>query len=259
MMESIIDTLTNYAMLTDSPFLMVFLLALVFAFDPCAILTNIAAIGYISKDIENKNIALKKGLWYTLGRTIAYGLLGLTLIILIQLGKNIIPINHFIEEYGKIILIPFMIIVGILLCISDYLPTFNINLSANKMTNRAKSGYFGAFLLGALLSLAFCPTNAMLFFGMMVPISAAHYHGYILPFLFAATTAIPVIIISYLLAFSLQSIGKYYNKLKTIGIYIRWIVGIIFLLIGIFFAIELAFNKDVHHHHHIQIEQNRID
>ena len=64
------EELLELAGTTDSPFVMVILLALVFGLDPCPMLTNIAAIGYISQGTENRRQVFIKGLWYTLGRTL---------------------------------------------------------------------------------------------------------------------------------------------------------------------------------------------
>ena len=54
--------------LSASPWWITFLLAVVFALDPCAILTNIAAIGFVSRDLESHKRVFINGLWYTRGR-----------------------------------------------------------------------------------------------------------------------------------------------------------------------------------------------
>ena len=45
------------------------------AISPCPLATNITAIGFIGKDIENRNRVFYNGLVYTLGRAISYTLL----------------------------------------------------------------------------------------------------------------------------------------------------------------------------------------
>lgn len=237
------DTLMNYAQSISSPVLMVAVLAIVFALDPCLLLTNIAAIGYIGREVENKRAILSRGLYYTLGRTLSYGLLGCTMIAFLQLGKSLHPIEEFVEHYGVMILTVFMILMGVLLCISDYIPWLNINLAKNVDQTRFK-GKAGAFMLGVVLTFAFCPTNAILFFGMMVPVCSASKFGYALPFLFSATTAIPVLLIAYIIAFSINSIARYYNKVQLIGKILKWVVGTAFVIIGIYLAVN-----GVEHHH----------
>ena len=70
-MEFIQNLLDN----SNIPFLTAFLLGLLTALSPCPLATNITAIGYISKDIENKKKIFRNGLLYTLGRVIAYTIL----------------------------------------------------------------------------------------------------------------------------------------------------------------------------------------
>lgn len=83
---------------STTPVLTAFLLGLLTAISPCPLATNIAAIGYIGKDIENRHSAFRKGLLYTLGRTVAYTLLGLMLIIIIRSGASMFGIQQFIAS-----------------------------------------------------------------------------------------------------------------------------------------------------------------
>ena len=53
------------------PILTAFLLGLLTALSPCPLATNIAAVGYISKDLENRRRVFFNGLLYTLGRVAA--------------------------------------------------------------------------------------------------------------------------------------------------------------------------------------------
>ena len=62
---------------STTPTLTAFLLGLLTAVSPCPLATNIAAIGFISKDIKNRQRIFRNGLLYTLGRVIAYTVLPL--------------------------------------------------------------------------------------------------------------------------------------------------------------------------------------
>lgn len=244
-MHEFMHHLTEYASNSSSPFFMVIVLGLVFALDPCLLMTNIAAIGYLGREIDKKHTALTRGLYYTLGRTITYGILGVVLITLLRLGKSVEPIEHFIDHYGTYVISPVLLIMGLLLIFADKISWLRISSVQNIRQERFK-GNIGAFLLGAVLTFAFCPTNAIIFFGMMVPVCSVSAFGYLLPFIFAATTAIPIIITAYLLAFSLNSIGRYYDKIKTIGNVLRIIVGILFIIIAILMLLSIF---PLHHHY----------
>ena len=56
---------------STAPALTAFLLGLLTAISPCPLATNIAAIGYIGRDIENRRRIFLNGVFYTVGRIIA--------------------------------------------------------------------------------------------------------------------------------------------------------------------------------------------
>jgi len=73
------EFLTNLLDNSTIPWLTAFLLGLMTAISPCPLATNITAIGFIGKDIENRNRVFINGLVYTLGRAITYTAIALTL------------------------------------------------------------------------------------------------------------------------------------------------------------------------------------
>ena len=73
------EFLQNWLDATNVPFLTAFILGIMTAISPCPLATNITAIGFISKDIENKKKIFYNGLWYTLGRAVSYTALGVIL------------------------------------------------------------------------------------------------------------------------------------------------------------------------------------
>ena len=70
------DFLQNLLDNSNIPVITAFLLGLLTAISPCPLATNITAIGFISKDIGNRNKIFLGGLLYTLGRVVAYTVLG---------------------------------------------------------------------------------------------------------------------------------------------------------------------------------------
>lgn len=67
----------------------------------------------------------------------------------------------------------------------------------------AKKGGWGAFLLGVLFAMAFCPSSGVFYFGMLIPMSVTATAGWLLPILFAVATALPVLVVAWILAHSL--------------------------------------------------------
>ena len=66
--------------------------------------------------------------------------------------------------------------------------------------------------------------------------------GIFLPLVFAIATGLPVIIIAYIIAFSISSVGSFYNRIKIFELWFRRIVAVIFILSGIYFIAIYFFN-----------------
>ena len=100
---------------SSTPVLTAFLLGLLTAISPCPLATNIAAIGYIGKDIEDRRRVFLSGLLYTAGRIVAYTVLGLVLILVIRQGASMFGIQKFISTWGEMLLGPALIVIGLLM------------------------------------------------------------------------------------------------------------------------------------------------
>ena len=103
---------------STTPVLTAFLLGLLTAISPCPLATNIAAIGYIGKDIEDRRRVFLNGLLYTAGRIVAYTVLGLVLILIIRQGASMFGIQKFIGTWGELLLGPALIVIGLLMLFS---------------------------------------------------------------------------------------------------------------------------------------------
>lgn len=232
-----LQTLLNNS---TTPLLTAFLLGLLTALSPCPLATNIAAIGFIGKDIENKKQIFHNGLLYTSGRIISYTLLGVALIMILKEGSSLFGIQKTISKWGESVLGPLLFLIGLFMLLGQKLnlPKFGFNGNAEGI---AKKGRWGAFLIGILFALAFCPTSGVFYFGMLIPMSATTTGGYLLPVIFAIATAIPVLIVSWILAFSVQQIGQFYGKMQIIQKWLNRIVGILFIIIGIYYCYIMYF------------------
>ena len=94
------------------PLLTAFLMGLLVAIHPCPLATNIAAMGYIVKG--GKSI-FRNGLLYTLGRTFAYSVLGIVLIVMIRGSVQMMHFGEQMSEWGERVLAPLLIIIGLYL------------------------------------------------------------------------------------------------------------------------------------------------
>jgi threonine/homoserine/homoserine lactone efflux protein len=90
-----------------------------------------------------------------------------------------------------------------------------------------------------IFALAFCPYSGVLYFGMLIPMTITSASGLWLPFVFAIATGIPVVIFSWILAFSVGSIGGIYNKVKNFESWFRKVVALLFVAVGIYYIFRV--------------------
>ena len=113
-LQSLLDNSTT-------PALIAFLLGLLTAVSPCPLATNIAAIGYIGKEVENRKTVFRKGLLYTLGRIVAYTALGCVLIMVLEEGASLFGIQKVIGKYGEMLLPPVLLLIGLFMLFGNTL------------------------------------------------------------------------------------------------------------------------------------------
>ena len=229
------EFLTNLLENSTIPWLSALVLGLMTAISPCPLATNITAVGFISKDIGNRNRVFINGLLYTLGRAISYT----TIALVIYLGADQFKFSGIFQRYGEKILGPLLILIGLLMLNVIKMKFPGVSGLTSKMENKSKWGYFDSMLLGIIFALAFCPYSGVLYFGMLVPLTVSSASGLYLPLVFAIATGIPVIIFAWLLAYSVGSIGGVYNKLKSIEIWFRRLIAVLFIAVGIYYSFRI--------------------
>lgn len=188
----------------------------------------------MSKDITNKRKVLFNGIFYTLGRMFSYTALAS----LIFFGASKFHIARWFQQIDGIWIGIAFIVIGILML--DFIKLsipFLSNWTSQLSKKQNKRNYWSAFLLGTLFALAFCPYGGMLYFGALIPLTITSSEGLLLPPIYSIATGLPVIIIAFLLAFSVANIGTFYNRMKSFEIWFRRIVAIIFIGIGIYYII----------------------
>lgn len=231
-MEFLTDLLDN----STVPWISAMMLGLMTAISPCPLATNITAIGFISRDIENRNRVFFNGIFYTLGRAITYTSIALILF----LGADQLQFSGFFQRYGEKFIGPLLLIIGLFM-----LDLFRINFPAfdrlkSGMQKKTKWGYYDAVLLGMTFALAFCPYSGVLYFGMLVPLTLTTPSGLYLPFVFALATGIPVIFFAWIIAYTISGIGGVYNKLKTFELWFRRIIAVLFIAMGIYYILRVC-------------------
>jgi sulfite exporter TauE/SafE len=205
------------------------------AISPCPLATNITAVGFIGKELENRNRVFINGLLYTLGRAISYS----TIALVIYFGADQFKFSGFFQLYGEKVLGPLLIMIGLFMLDLFKIKFPGFSRLTSKMENKTRFGYFDSILLGMIFALAFCPYSGVLYFGMLIPMTITSASGLWLPFVFAIATGIPVVIFSWILAFSVGSIGGIYNKVKSFESWFRKVVAFLFIVVGIYYIFRV--------------------
>ena len=229
------EFLTNILENSTMPWFSALVLGLMTAISPCPLATNITAVGFISKDIDNHNRVFLNGLLYTLGRAISYT----TIALIIYLGADQFKFSGFLQLYGEKIIGPLLIIIGLFMLDVIKIRFPGMSGLTSKMENKTKWGYFDVVLLGMVFALAFCPYSGVLYFGMLVPMTVTSASGLYLPLVFALATGIPVIIFAWILAYAVSGIGNVYNKVKSFEIWFRRVIAVLFILVGIYYIFRM--------------------
>ena len=229
------DILQTWLEGSEVPVLTSFLLGLLTAVSPCPLATNITAIGFISKDIESKDRTFLLGILYTIGRMVAYSLLGALLIWMLRRGFDTFDLQSKVSQWGEMLLSPVLIVMGLVMLFGDRLPLSGFGLNASEKSGRLR-GAWGSLLLGILFAMAFCPTSGMFYFGMLIPMSASATGGYALPAVYALATGLPVVIVAWIIAYSIGNIAGFYKKMQVFQKWLNRMVAVLFIIVGIYYA-----------------------
>ena len=234
-------------------------LGLLTSISPCPLATNIAAISYVGRKVGDSRWVLAAGLLYTLGRCLLY----LTLAVLLAKTAMSVPaVSLFLQKYMHLVLGPIFLLLGMFLVGLVTISAGGASMSEGMQKRVDAMGIWGALLLGVLFAVAFCPTSAAWFFGLIalllgseagavtamltrigISLPEASLPGgiVILPLVYGIGTAVPVLLVAFLLAYSAKSVGKTYNMLSKIEWWARQITGWVFVLAGIWFSLKYAF------------------
>lgn len=211
-----------------------FWLGILTAISPCPLATNIAAISFISKNIECPFKTIFAGLLYVLGRILTYVALGY----IVVGGLLAVPrIATFLQQTITIFIGPILIIIGLLL-LNVIKLNFSFGVNHEKFQKFAEtSNFLGAFLLGVIFALSFCPVSAALFFGSLISIAVEHNSRLMIPAMYGIGTGLPVVIFAVVIAFSMHKLGEIYNNIVKFETWFRKITGWIFLIAGVYFIV----------------------
>ena len=113
----------------------------------------------------------------------------------------------------------------------------SLNLVATLQGRIKLDSWSGPLFLGVLFALAFCPISAALFFGGLMPLALKFNSNFGMSSLYGIGTALPVLIFTGIIAFSVRSINEAFSNIKKFEKWARIITGVIFIGIGIYYTL----------------------
>lgn len=227
------DWLNELAQNGDIPLLAAFALGLLTAISPCPLATNITATAYIARTITNRRTVLLSGFLYTAGRMFSYTALSA----LIYFGASKFQLAKLFQGNGEKYIGPLMILIGlIMLGVIRLNFLFKGSSLTEKLSEKFKGkGLLGSFLLGLVFALAFCPYSGALFFAILMPMTISASEGLALPIVFSIGTGLPVIFFAFIIAFSMEKLGKYFKAIQKVEKVMRIVAGITFIITGLYY------------------------
>lgn len=209
------------------PGLSALLLGLMGGLAPCQVTANAGAIAYVTESSRQE-----RPLWPTvgsflLGKIAVYATLGF---LAAMIGWRLpIPVMALLRKLSG----PLLILMG--LSMLGWLrwrgPAFE--RLTEWLQQRIPRRGSPAFWLGVAFSLGFCPTMAMIFFGGLIPLVVASQAGILLAVIFAAGTAVPVILWAGALSAGREAGRRWVKGVRRADRYLRVAAAVIFLLLGL--------------------------
>ncbi|OGR81345.1 MAG: hypothetical protein A2X32_11005 [Elusimicrobia bacterium GWC2_64_44] len=205
---------------------------------PCPMATNIAALGYISKQSGSHKLAvLAHGGLYALGRALAYLAVGFLIVRSLLSAPDF---SFFMQKYGGQALSPLLVLAGM----------YMLGLVGRNFTGfglfdfpkyRAGAGALSSLLMGFLFALAFCPISAALYFGVILPLAAKNNAPFSLPLLYGLGTALPVIGMAAALDLGLKKVNAIAGSAGKFERWARPATGWVFVAAGVYLGLKYIF------------------
>jgi len=209
-------------------------LGILTSLSPCPLATNIAAISYIGKRLDNPKAVLLSGLMYTVGRMITYTTLGA---LVVGSVLSIPEVAMFLQKHMNKAIGPVLIVAGILLLDVVRLGGYGGGVSEKLALRVQKWGIWGSLALGVLFALSFCPISAALFFGSLIPLAIDHQSSVVMPTVYGIGTALPVVAFAILIAMGARFLGNIFDKVSVFEKWARRVTAVAFVIVGGYYVL----------------------
>ena len=170
-------------------------LGLVTSISPCPLATNVAATSFLARRLESQRRGVLGVLAYAVGRAVAYAVIG----VVVAWGLATAPeTSMLLQRLLQPFIGPLLVLVACVLL--GWIP-LRLDIGPAKpgsVEGLTRYGLAGAFLLGVLFAVTFCPISAALFFGSLLPLAVSSPAQLPLFVAYGLATAVPVAIVALL-------------------------------------------------------------
>lgn len=210
-------------------------LGILTSISPCPLAANITAVSFIGRRAGSATKVLLAGFLYTIGRAAVYVVIGVVLVRGLLAAPSV---SLALQVWVSKLLGPLLILVGMVML--DLLRFGGKGGAWSAWTQRLveRLGFGSALALGALFALSFCPVSAALYFGSLLPLAIEQNSGVALPLLYGIGTALPVIGVSFLLAFGVRCLTAAFTRVTRLERWLRWGTGGVFVLVGVYMTLD---------------------
>lgn len=206
-------------------------LGILTSISPCPLAANIAAVSYVGRHVGSPRRVLFAGALYTAGRALAYLVLGAAAVWSLM---SVVSASSFFQGTFSRLIGPMIIVVGLFLLGLFSFSIRGVGVSDAMRERIDRAGIWGAFPLGAVLALAFCPVSAALFFGTLIPLATENRSPILLPAVYGIGTGLPVVIFAVLIALGVGWMGSALDRVQAFERWARFATGLVFIVVGIF-------------------------
>jgi len=193
LMPGTVLTLQDVADAVALPVVSAILFGLIGATSPCQLTTGVGALAYATaRPAETRPVLL--ALAYVAGKTAVYLLIG---VVVVVAGLGLQEASIPVIVVARRALGPLMIVVGLgLIGAWRFRTALGQGIAVRALERVRLRGAAGAFVLGVVFSLAFCPTLFWLFVGLTVPLALRSPGGWAFPGLFALGSSLPLLTVA---------------------------------------------------------------
>lgn len=201
--------------LAELPVIAALGLGVLTSISPCPMASHAAAVSVLVRQAGSWKRGVLAGSSYALGRAASYAVVAwIASEGLMRLG----PLVRKIQVHAETGLGIAFLVGGLFLAASQWIRLPGRGMDATRWKERfSRMGALpGAFALGAVLALAFCPVSAGIFFGSVIPLALASPTSWIVTVPYGLAIALPVLALTLAAGVGVKQIARLFQASQKV-------------------------------------------